>query len=49
MKLNYTVNAGKAEQAANLVKMADAQQYVDYVTASLGPNVSIVQLFHGLV
>ncbi len=39
MKLNYSANLG-IRQAANLVKMADSKQYVDYVEAALGPNIS---------
>jgi TonB-dependent starch-binding outer membrane protein SusC len=38
MQISYNGNVG-VQMAAHLVKMANAQQYIDYVQASLGPPV----------
>jgi len=39
VKVNYFGNFG-VRMATNLVKMANSQQYIDYVEASLGPDVN---------
>jgi TonB-dependent starch-binding outer membrane protein SusC len=39
MQISYSGNVG-VQSATHLVKMADSKQYIDYVQASLGPNIS---------